>query len=120
LGELGGSKTAAIPFADKLPRTLRRTHLQRFDSKRHAVEQVDPEVTAGLCHILSIEEIEQYPQQAPLCRFAQLLPEARQLASLGKVIPLNLAHSDTLVSVTNHSERAHSPNASSWPFPDLM
>src|SRR5260370_23383869 len=42
------------------------------------------------------------------CRPAQTLSEARQLASLGKLIPSDLAHPDTLPSVTNHSERAQS------------
>ena len=43
-------------------------------------------------------------------RPAQSLPEARQLASLGYLIPSRCSHPDTLPSVTNHSERAHSPS----------
>jgi hypothetical protein len=42
-----------------------------------------------------------------LRRPAPTLPEARQLARLGKFTPSDFAHPDTLQSVTNHSERAH-------------
>src|SRR6266702_5715571 len=67
----------------------------------------DAETAAGACGIPSVEVVEQYPLQASLCRSAYLLPEARQLASLGKITPLDFLHPDTLPSVTNHSERAH-------------
>src|SRR5260370_26712907 len=55
----------------------------------------------------AVEVVEQHPLKASLGRSAQLLPEARQLASLGKVPPSNFCHADTLPSVTNHFERAH-------------
>src|SRR5882724_4519305 len=66
----------------------------------------DRETAAGPRRISSIEVIEQHPLQPPLRCPAQALPEARQLARLGKVTPSNLAHPDTLQSVTNHSGRA--------------
>ena len=59
--------------------------------------------------ISTVEEVEQHPLQSLLGRFTCLFPEARQLASLGKLIPPNLVHPDTLSSVTNHSERAQAP-----------
>src|SRR6516162_5104847 len=62
---------------------------------------------AGPRRVPPVEEVKQHPLETTPCRLAQLLPEARQPASLGKVRPSNLAHSDTLPSVTNHSERAH-------------
>src|SRR6516162_8265208 len=62
---------------------------------------------AGPRRVPPVEEVKQHPLETTPCRLAQLLPEARQLASLGTVRPSNLAHSDTLPSVTNHSERAH-------------
>jgi hypothetical protein len=67
----------------------------------------DPETAAGPRHISSMEVIEQHPLQSPLGSPAQALPEARQLARLGKLTPSDFAHPDTLQSVTNHSERAH-------------
>src|SRR5258708_37750212 len=67
----------------------------------------DAEVPAGACSVPSIEEIEKHPLKPRSCRAAQTLSEARQLARLGKLIPSDLAHPDTLPSVTNHSERAH-------------
>src|SRR5258708_39854733 len=66
----------------------------------------DAEVPAGACSVPSIEEIEKHPLKPRSCRAAQTLSEARQLARLGKLIPSDLAHPDTLPSVTNHSERA--------------
>src|SRR6202022_295161 len=53
-----------------------------------------------------MEVIEQHPWQPPLRCPAPTLPEARQLARLGKFTPSDFAHPDTLQSVTNHSERA--------------
>src|SRR6516162_2071009 len=87
---------------------------------------------AGPRRVPPVEEVKQHPLETTPCRLAQLLPEARQPASLGKVRPSNLAHSDTLPSVTNHSERAQqarspvaqasacperSPRASCRPYP---
>src|SRR5713226_4622041 len=66
----------------------------------------DAEVPTGACSVPSIEEIEKHPLKSRSCRAAQTLSEARQLARLGKLIPSDLAHPDTLPSVTNHSERA--------------
>src|SRR5712692_4170220 len=67
----------------------------------------DAEVPAGACSVPSVEEVEKHPLKPCLCRPAYPLSEARQLARLGKLIPCDLAHPDTLPSVTNHSERAH-------------
>src|SRR5260370_37798978 len=66
----------------------------------------DAEVPASAGSVPSIEEIEKHPLKPRSCRAAQTLSEARQLARLGKLIPSDLAHPDTLQSVTNHSERA--------------
>src|SRR5258708_34940166 len=66
----------------------------------------DAEATAGPRRISAIEVIEQHPLQPPLRCPAATLPEARQLARLGKFTPSDFAHPDTLQSVTNHSERA--------------
>ena len=49
----------------------------------------DTETAASACGIPSVEVVEQHPLQASLCRSAYLLPEARQLASLGKITPLD-------------------------------
>src|SRR5712692_7894957 len=68
----------------------------------------DAEVPAGARGVPSIEEVEKHPLKPCLCCPAYPLSEARQLARLGKLIPSDLAHPDTLPSVTNHSERAHS------------
>src|SRR5579864_1452854 len=68
----------------------------------------DAEVPAGARGVPSVEEVEKHPLKPCLCCPAYTLSEARQLARLGKLIPSNLAHPDTLPSVTNHSERAHS------------
>src|SRR5437667_6633718 len=76
----------------------------------------DTETAASACGIPSVEVVEQHPLQASLCRSAYLLPEARQLARLGKITPLDFLHPDTLPSVTNHSERAH---LASGPLTDL-
>src|SRR5258708_36945779 len=70
----------------------------------------DRETAAGPRRISSIEVIEQHPLQPPLGCPAQALPEARQLARLGKVTPCDFAHPDTLQSVTNHSGRAQAPS----------
>src|SRR5437899_7466249 len=67
----------------------------------------DAEVPAGACGVSSVEEVEKHPLKPCLCGPAYTLSEARQLARLGKLIPSDLAHPDTLPSVTNHSERAH-------------
>src|SRR5713101_8186662 len=67
----------------------------------------DAEMPAGARGVPSIEEIEKHPLKSRLCSPTQTLSEARQLARLGKLIPSDLAHPDTLPSVTNHSERAH-------------
>jgi hypothetical protein len=56
--------------------------------------------------ISTVEEVEQHPLQSLLARFTYPLPEARQLASLGELIPPNLVHPDSLPGVTNHSGRA--------------
>src|SRR5216683_7788725 len=69
----------------------------------------DAEVPAGARGVPSIEEVEKHPLKPCLCCPAYPLSEARQLARLGKLIPSDLAHPDTLPSVTNHSERAQSP-----------
>jgi hypothetical protein len=66
----------------------------------------DPEMPAGARGVPPIEEIEKHPLKSRSRRSAQTLSEARQLARLGKLIPSDLAHPDTLPSVTNHSERA--------------
>src|SRR5437899_9831171 len=67
----------------------------------------DAEVPAGACGVSSVEEVEKHPLKPCLCGPAYTLSEAHQLARLGKLIPSDLAHPDTLPSVTNHSERAH-------------
>src|SRR5690348_693598 len=74
----------------------------------------DAEMPTGPRRIPPVEVVKQHPLQTALCRLAQLLPEARQLASLGKVTPSNLAHPDTLPSVTHHSERAQKAVMSSF------
>jgi hypothetical protein len=66
----------------------------------------DAEMPAGASRAATIEKIEQHPLQPVLRCPATPLPEARQLASLGKVTPSNCCHADTPSSVTNHSERA--------------
>src|ERR1700736_4143515 len=66
----------------------------------------DAEATARPRRISAMEVIEQHPLQPPLRCPAPTLPEARQLARLGKFTPSDFAHPDTLQSVTNHSERA--------------
>ena len=66
----------------------------------------NPEMPAGARGASAIEVIKQHPLQPVLGRPIDLLPEARQLASLGKLPPPNVCHTDTLPSVTNHSERA--------------
>src|SRR5713226_6116909 len=68
----------------------------------------DAEVPAGARGVPSVEEVEKHPLKPCLCCPAYALSEARQLARLGKLIPSDLAHPDTLPSVTNHSERAQS------------
>src|SRR4029077_18164670 len=65
----------------------------------------DSKMSASACGAAAIEEIKQHPLKPVLGGPATPLPEARQLASLGKVTPSNLWHADTLPSVTNHSER---------------
>src|ERR1700675_1209967 len=67
------------------------------------------EMPAGAWGVSAVEEIEEHPLKSRLRYAAQTLSEARQLARLGKLIPSDLAHPDTLPSVTNHSERRHSP-----------
>src|SRR5580704_2419121 len=69
----------------------------------------DAEMPASACSVPPIEEIKKHPLKSRSRPAAQTLSEARQLARLGKLIPSDLAHPDTLQSVTNHSERAHSP-----------
>src|ERR1700736_128872 len=69
----------------------------------------DAEATARPRRISAMEVIEQHPLQPPLRCPAPTLPEARQLARLGKFTPSDFAHPDTLQSVTNHSERAQRP-----------
>src|SRR5260370_41083832 len=68
----------------------------------------DAEVPASSRGVPPIEEIKEHPLKSRLCRPTQTLSEARQLARLGKLIPSDLAHPDTLPSVTNHSELAQS------------
>src|SRR6266516_6683336 len=79
----------------------------------------DAEVPARACSVPSIEEIEKHPLKPRSCRAAQTLSEARQLARLGKLIPSDLAHPDTLPSVTNHSERAQEGRMDRIPFHPL-
>src|SRR5580704_8275824 len=67
----------------------------------------DAEMPASACSVPPIEEIKKHPLKSRSRPAAQTLSEARQLARLGKLIPSDLAHPDTLQSVTNHSERAH-------------
>src|SRR5712692_5640911 len=75
----------------------------------------DAEVPAGARGVPSVEEVEKHPLKPCLCCPAYPLSEARQLARLGKLIPSDLAHPDTLPSVTNHSERAQeSPLENRW------
>src|SRR5260221_10906288 len=78
------------------------------ESPLPAIERLpaNAKVPAGSPHVPPIKGIEQHPLKPLPSRFANSLPEARQLASLGKLIPPNLVHPDTLPSVTNHSERA--------------
>src|SRR5580704_11420037 len=66
----------------------------------------DAEMPASACSVPPIEEIKKHPLKSRSRPAAQTLSEARQLARLGKLIPSDLAHPDTLQSVTNHSERA--------------
>src|SRR3974390_3641923 len=70
----------------------------------------DVEMPTGSHHVAAIEVVEQHPLQSPLCCLAQLLPEARQLASLGELIPPYLVPPDTLPSGPHHSERTQSPD----------
>ena len=67
----------------------------------------DAEVPESARGVPSVEEVEKHPLKPGLCGPAYTLSEARQLARLGKLIPSDLAHPDTLPSVTNHSERGH-------------
>lgn len=66
----------------------------------------DAEMPARARGVPSIEEIKKHPLKSRSRCPTQTLSEARQLARLGKLIPSDLAHPDTLPSVTNHSERA--------------
>src|SRR5258706_149459 len=83
-------------------------HVVAVEAPLPAVKRLpaDRKAAAGPRRISPMEVIEQHPLQPPLRCPAQALPEARQLARLGKVTPSNLAHPDTLQSVTNHSGRA--------------
>src|SRR5882724_10289091 len=95
-------------------RTLfQRGQVVTIESSHPAIERLpaDAKVPTGSPHVPPIKGIEQHPLKPGLCAPAQPLPEARQLASLGKLIPSRCSHPDTLPSVTNHSERAHTgPN----------
>src|SRR5438094_6858767 len=66
-------------------------------------------VPARARDVPSVEEIKEHPLKSCSGRPAQTLSEARQLARLGKLIPSDLAHPDTLPSVTIHPERAQGP-----------
>src|SRR5580704_8944272 len=61
----------------------------------------DAEMPASACSVPPIEEIKKHPLKSRSRPAAQTLSEARQLARLGKLIPSDLAHPDTLQSVTN-------------------
>src|SRR5882762_3024848 len=90
-------------------RTLfQRGQVVTIESSLPAIERLpaDAKVPTGSPHVPPIKGIEQHPLKPGLCAPAQPLPEARQLASLGKLIPSRCSHPDTLPSVTNHSERA--------------
>src|SRR5882757_6381189 len=95
-------------------RTLfQRGQVVTIESSLPAIERLpaDAKVPTGSPHVPPIKGIEQHPLKPGLCAPAQPLPEARQLASLGKLIPSRCSHPDTLPSVTNHSERAQCPSA---------
>src|SRR5882757_5438489 len=90
-------------------RTLfQRGQVVTIESSLPAIERLpaDAKVPTGSPHVPPIKGIEQHPLKPGLCAPAQPLPEARQLASLGKLIPSRCSHPDTLPSDTNHSERA--------------
>jgi len=73
-----------------------------------AIERLpaDPKVTAGERRIATVAKIVTHPGQPELASPAQLAPKARELSRFGYPSPSYL-HSDTLPSVTNHSEREH-------------
>jgi len=66
----------------------------------------DAKVPASSPRVPTIEVVEKHPLKPRSSCPTQTLPEARQLARLGKLIPPDCSHPDTLPSVTNHSGRA--------------
>src|SRR5215472_16174314 len=88
---------------------FQRADLMAIEAPLPAIEGLpaDSEMSAGACGAPTIEVIKQHPLQPVLGGPTALLPEARQLTSLGKLPPSNVWHADTLPSVTNHSERGH-------------
>jgi len=70
----------------------------------------DSKVPTSPLSVPAIEKIEQHPLEPDLRGPAPHLPEARQLAGLGKLTPLDSSHPETLPSVTYHSERAQPPS----------
>src|SRR5271170_8171598 len=108
LGLRGGPGGLAPP-----PRTMRSIlqsrQVVRIVAAPPAIKSLpaNSKVAAGERRNASVLEIVSHPSQPKLACAAQLAPQARELSRSGYLSPSYL-HGDTLPSVTNHSERAHS------------
>ena len=73
--------------------------------------QTDAEMPACARGVAPVKETKKHPLKPRSRCSTQTLSEVRQLTRHGKLIPSDLAHPDTLPSVTNHSERAQWPSS---------
>lgn len=104
--DLSGCPSRLSPMLWAMRAIFQASEVVRIVTTPPAIEGLatHAEMPAGERCITAILEIVAHPLQAKLGGSAQLAPKARQLSLLGYVPPSNL-HSDTLPSVTNHSER---------------